>query len=50
MSDQTVMLSEKLVEVSLFTRGKVFYNNAGSEANDTMVKMLWFLHRQEGNL
>lgn len=49
MSDQTVMLSEKLVEVSPFSRGKVFYTNSGSEANDTMVKMLWFLHGSEGN-
>ena len=48
MSDQTVMLSEKLVEVSPFERGKVFYTNSGSEANDTMVKMLWFLGRSEG--
>jgi adenosylmethionine-8-amino-7-oxononanoate aminotransferase len=48
MSDQTVMLSEKLVEVSPFTSGKVFYTNSGSEANDTMVKMLWFLHASEG--
>ena len=48
MSDQTVMLSEKLIEVSPFQRGKVFYTNSGSEANDTMVKMLWFLGRAEG--
>ena len=26
----------------------MFYTNSGSEANDTMVKMLWFLHRAEG--
>jgi adenosylmethionine-8-amino-7-oxononanoate aminotransferase len=49
MSDQTVMLSEKLVEVSPFESGKVFYTNSGSEANDTMVKMLWFLHGSEGH-
>ncbi|SMY09491.1 aminotransferase [Flavimaricola marinus] len=49
MSDQTVMLSEKLSEVSPFERAKVFYTNSGSEANDTMVKMLWFLHASEGN-
>ena len=49
LSDQTVMLSEKLVEVSPFERGKVFYTNSGSEANDTMVKALWFMHAQEGN-
>ena len=48
MSDQTVMLSEKLVEVSPFESGRVFYTNSGSEANDTMVKMLWFLHASEG--
>ncbi|MAQ46935.1 MAG: aspartate aminotransferase family protein [Confluentimicrobium sp.] len=48
MSDQTVMLSEKLIEVSPFARGKVFYTNSGSEANDTLVKMLWFLNRAEG--
>ncbi|PFG62556.1 adenosylmethionine-8-amino-7-oxononanoate aminotransferase [Thioclava sp. ES.031] len=48
MSDQTVMLSEKLIEVSPFADGKVFYTNSGSEANDTMVKMLWFLHGAEG--
>ncbi len=49
MSDQTVMLSEKLIEVSPFPRGKVFYTNSGSEANDTMVKMLWFLGGAEGH-
>ena len=49
MSDQTVMLSEKLVEVSPFPRGKVFYTNSGSEANDTMVKTLWFLGAAEGH-
>ena len=48
MSDQTVMLSEKLAEVSPFERAKVFYTNSGSEANDTLVKMLWFLHAAEG--
>ena len=47
MADQTVMLSERLIEVSPFDTGKVFYTNSGSEANDTMVKMLWFLGRAE---
>ncbi|WP_373352874.1 aminotransferase [Pseudoroseicyclus sp. CXY001] len=48
MSDQAVMLSEKLIEVSPFSDGKVFYTNSGSEANDTLVKMLWFLWAAEG--
>lgn len=49
LSDQTVMLSERLIEVSPFETGKVFYTNSGSEANDTLVKMLWFMHAAEGN-
>ncbi len=48
MSDQTVALSEKLIEVSPWERGKIFYTNSGSEANDTLVKMLWFMGRAEG--
>ncbi|PWJ18283.1 aminotransferase [Jannaschia seohaensis] len=48
MSDQTVMLSEKLAQVSPFESAKTFYTNSGSEANDTMVKMLWFLAGAEG--
>lgn len=48
-SDKTVELSEKLVEVSPFEKGRVFYTNSGSEANDTMVKILWFLGGAEGN-
>ena len=48
MADQTVMLSEKLIEVAPFDRGRVFYTNSGSEANDSLVKMLWFLARAEG--
>ena len=49
MADVTVALSERLVAVSPFADGRVFYTNSGSEANDTMVKMLWFLHAAEGN-
>ncbi|MEL6608293.1 MAG: aminotransferase [Pseudomonadota bacterium] len=48
MAEETVMLSEKLIEVSPFQTGKVFYTNSGSEANDTLVKMLWFLGWSEG--
>ncbi len=48
MSDQTVELSERLIDVSPWERGKVFYTNSGSEANDTLVKMLWFMGRAEG--
>ncbi|MEL7026160.1 MAG: aminotransferase [Pseudomonadota bacterium] len=47
MADTAVELSERLIEVSPFPRGKIFYSNSGSEANDTLVKMLWFLAGQE---
>lgn len=48
LSDATVALSERLVEISPFSSGKVFYTNSGSEANDTVVKMLWMLNRRSG--
>ncbi len=48
LSDQTIALSEKLIEVSPFRTGKVFFTNSGSEANDTVVKMLWFIHTVMG--
>ncbi|MFO6464001.1 aminotransferase [Jannaschia sp. KMU-145] len=48
MADTTVELSEKLAAVAPFDGAKTFYTNSGSEANDTMVKMLWFLHGAEG--
>lgn len=46
--DTTVTLSEKLVQISPFDDGKVYYTNSGSEANDTVVKMLWMLNRRNG--
>ena len=49
MADTTVALSEKLAAIAPFEGGRTFYTNSGSEANDTMVKMLWFLHGAEGN-
>jgi adenosylmethionine-8-amino-7-oxononanoate aminotransferase len=49
ISDSTVALSERLISVSPFESGKVFYTNSGSEANDTSVKMLWMLNRRKGN-
>ncbi|MEM7422626.1 MAG: aminotransferase [Pseudomonadota bacterium] len=48
ISDQAVALSEKLIEVSPFERGSVFFTNSGSEANDTMVKALWLINHVRG--
>ena len=49
LSEETLELSEKLIEVSPFTDGRVFLCNSGSEANDTAVKILWMLNARKGN-
>ena len=48
LSEETIQLSEKIIEVSPFNEGKVFFCNSGSEANDTTVKMLWMLNKRRG--
>ncbi len=48
LSEETLELSEKLIEVSPFNQGRVFFCNSGSEANDTMVKMLWMFNARTG--
>ena len=49
LSEETLQLAEKLIEVSPFEQGKVFFCNSGSEANDSAVKMLWMLNKRNGN-
>ena len=49
IAEPAVKLADKLIEISPFSKGKVFYTNSGSEANDTTVKLLWFINRQKGN-
>ena len=49
LSEETLELSDKIIEVSPFDDGRVFFCNSGSEANDTMVKMLWMLNKIKGN-
>ena len=48
LSEETLELSDKIIEVSPFEDGKVFFCNSGSEANDTMIKMLWMLNARKG--
>ena len=48
LSEETIQLAEKIIEVSPFDQGKVFFCNSGSEANDTAVKMLWMLNKRKG--
>lgn len=35
-------LAEKLIEIAPAPMSKVFFTNSGSEANDTIVKMVWY--------
>jgi 4-aminobutyrate--pyruvate transaminase len=35
-------LAEKLIDIAPVPMSKVFYTNSGSEANDTIVKMIWY--------
>lgn len=48
LSDKTIELANKIIEVSPFRSGKVFFTNSGSEANDTAVKILWMLNKRKG--
>ena len=48
LSEETLELSNKLIEVSPFKEGRVFFCNSGSEANDTMIKILWMLNSRTG--
>jgi len=49
LSEETIKLAEKIIEVSPFNQGKVFFCNSGSEANDSVVKMLWMLNKRKGH-
>ena len=48
IAEPAVQLADKLIEISPFSRGKVFFTNSGSEANDTTVKLLWFINKRKG--
>ncbi len=48
LPEEALELSDKIIEVSPFDDGKVFFCNSGSEANDTMIKMLWMLNARKG--
>lgn len=41
-------LSEQLVKLAPMPADRVFYANSGSEANDSVVKLLWILAESEG--
>lgn len=48
VSEPSVALAEKMLEVAPVPMGKVFFTNSGSEANDTVVKILWMINKGLG--
>lgn len=41
-------LAEKLLEVAPVPMSKVFFANSGSEANDTLIKIIWYINNATG--
>jgi 4-aminobutyrate--pyruvate transaminase len=41
-------LSEKLISMAPVPMSKVFFANSGSEANDTVVKLVWYYNNSRG--
>ncbi|MFC3839627.1 aspartate aminotransferase family protein [Paracoccus rhizosphaerae] len=46
--EPSVLLAEKLIEMTPEGLDRVHFTNSGSEANDTVVKMIWFYNNAIG--
>lgn len=46
--DPVIDLAERLIEMAPVPMSKVFFNNSGSEGNDTVVKMVWYYNNAVG--
>jgi len=46
--DPAIELAEKLKEISPVPVSKVFFCNSGSEANDTQMKLVWYMNNALG--
>lgn len=46
--EPTIALSEKLKEIAPIEVSKVFFTCSGSEANDTQVKLIWYMNNALG--
>jgi 4-aminobutyrate---pyruvate transaminase len=46
--DPAIGLAEKLKEIAPVPISKVFFCNSGSEANDTQIKLIWYLNNALG--
>lgn len=47
--EPAIRLSEKLIEMSPYKKGKVFFGNSGSDANDTQLKIYTYYNNALGN-
>ncbi|GJL82250.1 MAG: aspartate aminotransferase family protein [marine bacterium B5-7] len=48
VTESALELSERLVSIAPMPATRVFYANSGSEANDSIIKLLWILAEAEG--
>ena len=46
--DPAIRLAEKLAEIAPGADARVFFANSGSEANDTAIKLVWYLNNALG--
>jgi 4-aminobutyrate--pyruvate transaminase len=46
--DTAIDLAERLISLLPVRMSKVFFNNSGSEANDTAVKLVWYYNNARG--
>jgi 4-aminobutyrate--pyruvate transaminase len=46
--EPSIRLAEKLVEMTPANLTRVFFTSSGSEANDTVVKMVWYMNNALG--
>ncbi len=46
--EPAINLAEKLLQMAPVPMSKVFFANSGSEANDTVVKMVWYMNNALG--
>jgi 4-aminobutyrate---pyruvate transaminase len=46
--DGAIELAERLKEIAPVSTSKVFFCNSGSEANDTQIKLVWYMNNASG--
>lgn len=47
-TEPAIELAEKLKEIAPVPMSKVFYTSSGSEANDTQIKLAWYMNNARG--